>query len=112
MTRRLSRRRYAEVTRYLKSLIEDEKQPHRMRMRAVDSLMTVYAAHDRAAERAEAKRAAALKGERDATAGDAPDTETEHHAPGETLEEKNAREVEESLAYLRSGGAARNADRP
>jgi hypothetical protein len=103
---RLNPRRYAEIVRLLKDTIKNEKAGLARRMRAAELLLGLYERHDRAQERKQVKNA---------PAGDAtpePGKQDETAPVGETREEKNAREVEESLAYLRSGGAALNADRP
>lgn len=105
--RLVGRRRWAKVTRFLENAMVNGGS-ERIRTQAAMRLVDLLTLREQR-EIAELRRDA-LK-ERDAQAGDA-DTETEHNAPvGETREEKNAREVEESFAYLRSGGAARN-DKP
>lgn len=56
MPARLSRKRYSEITRYLKAVIDDENKSDRMRMAAVESLLEVYARHDRTEAQKEARR--------------------------------------------------------
>lgn len=51
MPQRLSRRRFATVTRYLNELIADPKQPHRLRLRAAERLLELHERYDRANER-------------------------------------------------------------
>ena len=58
MPARLSRKRYTEITRYLKSVIADESKSDRMRMAAVESLLEVYARHDRTELQKEARKRA------------------------------------------------------
>lgn len=63
MPARLSRKRYTEITRYLKAVIADKTKPDRLRMAAVESLLEVYARHDRSeAERVRRKAAEGAQG--------------------------------------------------
>lgn len=59
MAQRLSRRRFAEVMRFLKNTVKDERIAHKIRMRAAERLIEVYAGHDRAVERHEARKSKA-----------------------------------------------------
>ncbi|MES2391037.1 MAG: hypothetical protein V4555_05310 [Acidobacteriota bacterium] len=56
MPQRLSRRRYAEVVKFLKATVKNERLAHKIRFRAAERLIEVYTAHDRAVERSEAAR--------------------------------------------------------
>ena len=47
MPARLNRRRYREIVATLKEVIADKKAPQQRRLRAVETLMEVYARHDR-----------------------------------------------------------------
>jgi hypothetical protein len=66
MPARLSRKRYTEITRYLKAVIDDESKADRLRMAAVESLLEVYARHDRSELQREYRRRAA-EGAQDAS---------------------------------------------
>jgi len=106
--RLVGRRRWAKVIRFLENAMETGGS-ERVRMQAAMRLVDLLTLREQR-EIAELRRNAPT-----APAGDAtpePGKQDETAPVGETREEKNAREVEESLAYLRSGGAARNADRP
>ena len=58
MPARLSRKRYTEISRYLKAVIGDPNKPDRLRMTAVESLLEVYARHDRSEVQREQRRRA------------------------------------------------------
>jgi hypothetical protein len=47
MPARLNRRRYREIVAALKELIADQKAPQQRRLHAIETLMEVYARHDR-----------------------------------------------------------------
>jgi hypothetical protein len=70
MPARLSRKRYTEITRYLKTVISDEIRSDRLRMTAVESLLEVYARHDRTEAQKEARKwgAEAVQGSEQPTA--------------------------------------------
>lgn len=57
--RRLGRKRFAEAVKYLKTVIADGKRPDRLRMQAVESLLTIYDRNDRTLAQYEARRRAA-----------------------------------------------------
>ena len=57
-TARLNRRRYREVISLLKEVIADKKAPQQRRLRAAETLMDVYARHDRTEAAKEARRKA------------------------------------------------------
>jgi hypothetical protein len=59
MPARLNRRRYREIVTTLKEVIADKKAPQQRRLRAVETLMEVYARHDRTEATKEARRKAA-----------------------------------------------------
>ena len=56
MPARLNRRRYREIVATLKEVIEDKKAPQQRRLRAVETLMEVYARHDRTEAAREARK--------------------------------------------------------
>jgi hypothetical protein len=58
MPARLNRRRYREIVATLKEVIADKKAPQQRRLRAVETLMEVYARHDRNEAVKEARRKA------------------------------------------------------
>jgi hypothetical protein len=58
MPARLNRRRYREIVAALKEVIADKKAPQQRRLRAVETLMEVYARHDRTEAAKEARRKA------------------------------------------------------
>jgi hypothetical protein len=75
-TARLNRRRYSEIVRLLKEVINNEKAGLARRMKAAETLLGVYDRHDRAIERKEARRNAAEKGNTTLTSANDPETET------------------------------------
>jgi hypothetical protein len=75
-TARLNRRRYSEIVRLLKEVINNEKAGLARRMKAAETLLGVYDRHDRATERKEARRNAADKGDTTLTSANDPETET------------------------------------
>jgi hypothetical protein len=59
MPARLNRRRYREIVTALKELIADKKTPPARRLHAVETLLEVYARHDRSEAQKELRRRAA-----------------------------------------------------
>jgi len=58
MPARLNRRRYRDIVALLKELIADKKAPQQRRLKAAETLMEVYARHDRNEERKAAQKRA------------------------------------------------------
>jgi hypothetical protein len=58
MPARLSRKRYTEIVRYLKAVVADETKADRLRMTATQSLLEVYARHDRTEQQKEGRKRA------------------------------------------------------
>ncbi len=78
-TRRLNRRRYRESVNALKEIIADKKTPPLRKLRAIDTLLSIYDRHDRT-ETEKARRRAAETAQGDgqpATPSDAPETTEE-----------------------------------
>ncbi len=92
MPQRLSRRRFSTVTKYLNTLISDERQPHRLRLRAAERLLDLHERHDRAVERENA---------RGAKGGCNPTPEVQHEQDGAaTPQEQANNDAGERLASL------------
>ena len=100
MPARLSRKRYQEIVRYLKSVIDDPKKPDKLRMTAVANLLEVFARSDRTQAQLDGRKARqeAEKGE-EGVPGATEETEqvAEPSAPQQTPEEA-AREFLKSIA--------------
>lgn len=80
MPARLNRRRYREIVATLKEVIADKKAPQQRRLRATETLLSVYERHDRNEERKAAQRRAA----------DTTDVPTSTNAPVEIQETAEA----------------------
>ena len=56
MPARLNRRRYREAVSALKEIIANQKTPAQRRLRAVETLLSIYDRHDRSEERKESRK--------------------------------------------------------
>jgi hypothetical protein len=81
MPARLSRKRYTEITRYLKAVIADDSKSDRMRMAAVESLLEVYARHDRSELQREQRRRAAEAPQDASQPAGSPEAQEAHQGP-------------------------------
>ena len=86
MAQRLSRRRFAPVVKYLNDLIRDERQPHRMRLRAAERLLDLHERYDRAVER---------ENTRGAKTGCKSTPEEQHEQDGASTEQEQGNKTSE-----------------
>lgn len=93
---RINQRRYSEVIRLLKRVVNDEKQPIERRMRAADKLVDLYDRHDRLNERRAREAARAEVPEPTVT----PETQPDTPEPELTA----AQQAERFLETMRSKG--------
>jgi hypothetical protein len=70
---RLNRRRYREIVAALKELISNKKAPPQRRLHAIETLMEVYARHDRTIAQYEARRRAAEASQNDSQPSEVPE---------------------------------------
>jgi hypothetical protein len=103
MAQKLSRRRYAEITKFLNSTIRDSKISHRVRMAAAARLDALYARNEEMSERAEVRREAREKAEQ---AASSLPVAVAPSAPPDYGDDHNADSVA-AKAFLNSMKAAR-----
>ena len=77
MPARLSRRRYKEIVSMLKELIADKKQPAGRRLQAGQTLLEVYARHDRTEAQKDARKRAVEGGTNDDATAEAQEAPQE-----------------------------------
>lgn len=78
MPARLSRKRYTEIVRYLKTVINDPNKSDRLRMAAVESLLEVFARHDRSELQRDQRRRATEAPQGASPAPEMPEVEEAH----------------------------------
>lgn len=104
MPQRLSRKRYTEVVRYLKAVIDDSAKSDKLRMTAVQSLLEVYARHDRTEYQKQHRKAAETPDEPEETPESLiPDEGTRLQAQNGKLNVMD--KVQEYIASIKVGDA-------
>jgi hypothetical protein len=86
MPARLNRRRYREVIAMLKEIISDKKAPAARRLRAGETLLEVYARHDRTEAQKEARKRAGKAAEGDIQPDTVPEASEQPQGLHETID--------------------------